>query len=280
MTIKEKLKHVFQHLGVDIKQECQTNKDYIEIDGIKLPHFAGSVGEWEMDYSLFDIVLSSVLRRKPKCSDEIYGVIEPFFHEGPYEYGEVCIDQGDIVFDCGAHIGLFSAVASRYGAHVHAFEAIPSTIDDYLSKTASWNEHITIYNNAVWDEEKILDFSVLENHIGASRCDELLWEGANVFERHKIQAITLDAFIEEWQLEHVDFIKVDIEGAERNFLRGAKNVLRRFAPKLSICSYHLPDDPQVLQELILEANPNYVMIQKYSKIYAYVPLDQAEATGN
>jgi hypothetical protein len=54
-------------------------------------------------------------------------------------------------------------------------------------------------------------------------------------------------------------------------LRGAKRILKEFAPKLSICTYHLPDDPQVLRELILEANPRYHIVEKFSKMYAHIP---------
>lgn len=69
----------------------------------------------------------------------------------------------------------------------------------------------------------------------------------------------------------MDFIKSDIEGEERNMLRGAMETLRRFSPKLSICKYHLPDDPENLKKIILEANPNYVIREEYMKLYAYVP---------
>jgi hypothetical protein len=69
----------------------------------------------------------------------------------------------------------------------------------------------------------------------------------------------------------IDFIKADIEGAERLLLKGAINVLRKLRPKLSICTYHLPDDKQVLEKIIKEANPNYVVIHAYDKLYAYVP---------
>jgi FkbM family methyltransferase len=52
----------------------------------------------------------------------------------------------------------------------------------------------------------------------------------------KIKIITIDKFVEENNLERVDFIKADIEGAERDMLRGATNVLKTFAPKLAICT--------------------------------------------
>ncbi len=69
----------------------------------------------------------------------------------------------------------------------------------------------------------------------------------------------------------MDFIKADIEGAERKMLKGAKETLRKYAPKLSICTYHLPDDKEVLTKIILEANPAYIITYKWDKLYAYIP---------
>ena len=43
-----------------------------------------------------------------------------------------------------------------------------------------------------------------------------------------------------------------------------------FAPKLAICTYHYNDDPQVLEEIILKANANYIVKHKWKKLYAYV----------
>ena len=59
----------------------------------------------------------------------------------------------------------------------------------------------------------------------------------------------------------IDFIRANIEGSERDMLRGAKNVLQHYAPKLAISTNHLPDDPKVLEDIILEFNPKYKIIQ-------------------
>jgi hypothetical protein len=53
-------------------------------------------------------------------------------------------------------------------------------------------------------------------------------------------------------------------------LMGAKYVLKTFAPILSICTYHNPEDPVILANIIREANPNYKIIQRKMKLYAYV----------
>ncbi|MDR2691539.1 MAG: FkbM family methyltransferase, partial [Dysgonamonadaceae bacterium] len=86
----------------------------------------------------------------------------------------------------------------------------------------------------------------------------------------KIAITTLDRFAEERKLTRVDFIKADIEGAERDMLRGAANVLKTFAPKLAICTYHLGDDPAVLEKIIKETNPDYTVVHLRHKLFAMV----------
>ena len=86
----------------------------------------------------------------------------------------------------------------------------------------------------------------------------------------RIECTTLDDWVKENNISRVDFIKADIEGAERYLLAGAQETLRRFKPRLAICTYHLPDDPQVLAKLIKLAVPEYHVIQKRKKLYAYV----------
>jgi hypothetical protein len=84
----------------------------------------------------------------------------------------------------------------------------------------------------------------------------------------KIKITTLDNFVHQENIKKIDFIKVDIEGAERDMLKGAYNVLKEFAPKLALCTYHFPDDPEVLEGLIKDANPNYRVVHISKKLFA------------
>ncbi|MCL2273154.1 MAG: hypothetical protein FWC19_10175 [Treponema sp.] len=49
---------------------------------------------------------------------------------------------------------------------------------------------------------------------------------------------------------------------------GAEKVLKAFAPKLAICTYHYPDDPELLEKIILDINPNYCIRHTKSKLFA------------
>ena len=196
--------------------------------------------------------------------DELYYALCDSLPEGPYEYKEVKLIKGDIVIDAGANVGEFSALVSVRGGQAYAFEPIKNTIDAYLSKTAEWNSNITICPYAISDKSEEVLFD--EDFTGSTFV--MTRKGAK---KVKVQAIDLDTFAEQNNLPRIDFIKADIEGAERYMLMGAKRVLKEFAPKIAICTYHLPDDPQVLRQLILDANPNYVIEERWKKMYAHVP---------
>jgi FkbM family methyltransferase len=191
--------------------------------------------------------------------------------EGPYEIKNVTIEPGDIVFDLGACVGEFSALAAYRGANVIAFEPINWIIQSYLQQTVSLNEHlpghIGIARFAVSDHVGKELFEVSYCNMGENK----MAKGKPAKPLEEVDVITMDEYVKQNDIDKVSFIKADIEGAERYMLKGATETLRKFGPKLAICTYHLPDDPEVLEEIIRKANPGYRIEHRYSKLYAYVP---------
>ncbi|WP_432738811.1 FkbM family methyltransferase [Maridesulfovibrio sp. FT414] len=195
-----------------------------------------------------------------------WGIIAFFGSEGGYEAGEVKFGSGDVIIDAGANVGIFSASASRTGARVYAFEPIPEAYA-YLEQAARLNAGIEPVCKALGSEKGILRFAYSPNkELAASSCVLDL----NSDDYIEVQATSLDEWAEENGIRKIDFLKADIEGAERFMLQGARRVLKKMAPKLSICIYHLPDDKEVLTKLVLEANSDYVLSYNKHKMFGYV----------
>ena len=186
--------------------------------------------------------------------------------EGPYLYKNVQINKDDIIIDAGANIGMFSALASSKGAIVYAFEPVEYIREKYLDKTAQLNPNIHIVPLALSNKNGFEDMEITIDNIGGS---SIIIKRANSV-KEQVQTITLDDWVKRNNVPRVDFIKADIEGAEKLMLEGAQWVLKTFAPKLAICTYHLPDDKEVLTKLILKANPNYKIEYAWKKLYAIV----------
>lgn len=244
---------------------------YFNFKGAILPNISG---DNEMTSVLKECFMDTFLipcYYNDNHNKDVIDHIDKYTREGAYGYidkdikFDVSIEKGDIVIDAGAWIGDFAAYAASKGAEVYAFEPTPSLLP-LLKETARLNRNkITPISEGLSEKKGKMMFN---DNGGAAFGNRF----TNNRTKHTIQipVTTLDSFVEEYQLSNIDFIKADIEGDERLLLQGAKKVLREFAPKLAICTYHYPDDPQVLEGLIKEANPNYTVIQKRHKLYACV----------
>jgi len=235
------------------------SKDCLEIGGLCLPvlsHERHPTRE-EAYYAM-------------EIGDILYPALLGRYHysdEGPYEWQAVKLEKGDVVFDCGANLGVFSLLAASRGAEVYAFEPIGEA-RKILRKTLSLNPqfagNVKIVPCGLSDTTGNAAFTVLpDTLVGSSMV--LDQQGR----KETVPITTIDAFCAENSLAP-DFIKADIEGAERKMLAGAQKVLAEQGPKIAVCTYHLPDDPQVIRDLLLTANPQYRIVEKWKKIYAAV----------
>ena len=81
------------------------------------------------------------------------------------------------------------------------------------------------------------------------------------------QTITIDDFVNNQHLNRLDFIKLDVEGAEMNVLRGGVDSILKFRPGLAISIYHKLEDFFEIPLLIDELFTNYVYYIDYFNPY-------------
>ena len=219
----------------------------------------------------YEFVYPFLLENKLINKDFLFYVGKTFRSGDSYFYRKVQIEKGDVVIDAGGCLGVFSCLASSLGAKVYVFEPVREIREKYLILVKKMYPETEIVPYGLSDRKEIADIFIAgESSSIIIRKKEYLLR-----RKEKIQTISLDEWVSENNISKIDFIKADIEGAERLMLKGAYNVLKNFAPKLSICTYHLPDDKKVLSQLILKANPDYKIKHGFYKLYAWVEKNES-----
>lgn len=147
------------------------------------------------------------------------------------------VRPGDLAIDGGAFWGdtaLWLAEQCGEGGSVVAFEADPSHVPVLranLSAAGAVGARVTVREQALWDDEATLRFA---SHGPASTA---VLDG-----ELRVASVALDRLVERGELERLDFLKLDVEGAELAALRGAAGALRRFRPRMAIAVYHRARD--------------------------------------
>ena len=77
---------------------------------------------------------------------------------------------------------------------------------------------------------------------------------------------TLTATLRKKNLPRVDYIKLDIEGAELDMLHGAAQTITRCKPKMAVSAYHKPEDLWTLATYIKSLRPDYEFEFRHYKI--------------
>ncbi len=176
-----------------------------------------------------------------------------------YGTGPQAVRQGDIVLDCGANVGVFTRVALAAGARtVVAIEPGPENVECLRRNFRPEVDagRVIVYPKGVWDKDDFLTLNVYPNN---SAADSFVIQREGAVAVQRIPLTTIDKLVAELKLDRVDFIKMDIEGAEPKALTGALATLKRFKPRLSISAYHEPDHPVQIPKIVLGARPDYQM---------------------
>jgi FkbM family methyltransferase len=197
------------------------------------------------------------------CYTSECGILTTFILR-QYEYRHdgitIAVSPGDYVIDaggCWGDTGLFFSCATGEGGRVFSFEFDPGNIDVFtrnMAHNTGLSERICITPLALWDTSNER-FQYSAN--GLSTTIAPGYEQRSGKKDLQATTISIDDFVQKNNLKRVDFIKMDIEAAELNALKGAADTIRQFRPTLAIAIYHKTSDFADIPRCISGLTENY-----------------------
>lgn len=187
---------------------------------------------------------------RKQIGDWLQVVNEQYFDPNIIHYGEneIFIDGGCLNYGT---VKQFLANCSTV-KKVYAFEPDPLSYNKCVQEAKSTIMHdYLVIQKGLYSDSQVLFFNSKGNG-----CSGISSEGSA-----KVEVCAIDHEIQD----SVTFIKMDIEGAELDALKGARHTICSYHPKLAICVYHKPEDIIEIPQYLLSINPDYrLYLRHYS----------------
>lgn len=183
------------------------------------------------------------------------------------------IKSGWTVVDIGASIGVFSVYASQkvgMNGKVIAFEPETTSYEALLDNiTANGTRNIYPVKAGVWSSGGTKDIRKNNGNLGASSM--LFGEGNG----ETVRVDTLERLLKEMGITHVDFIKIDTEGAATEILKGCSRQFLQNIDNFAIAAYHVPyENPAKLSDVLKDAGFRTKTLTRYGIIpFVYATRD-------
>ncbi len=187
--------------------------------------------------------------------------------------------QGDIVVDVGAHMGKYTIIASkRVGANgkVIAIEAHPGNYE-MLNHNIKLNglTNVIPLNYAVYSKESKIKLYMPDEESGYTMHHSVMFnylsskyplQGKDNEKFIEVNANTLDNLLQKNGISQVNWIKIDVEGAEFEVLKGSANILSTSKDISLLIEIHNPGDTNHYKQIIDFLKPYNFKIE-FEKIY-------------
>jgi FkbM family methyltransferase len=158
------------------------------------------------------------------------------YYEPLFEFGHNFLKDGDTILDIGANHGIYSLAFSSVGKNTKVIAVEPF---NFYKKIIKDNSKINNFNNiffinrVVSNCKKYYNLDYSRSYLTASIIKKFKLKKR----LKKILSITIDDLIKKLRIKKLDFIKMNIEGAEILALEGAKNTIKKFLPTIAMeCS--------------------------------------------
>ena len=192
-----------------------------------------------------------------------------------YEYNtdlaRLGLQGGEVILDCGAFNGDTARLFRRRtnnNCEIYCFEPV----DENYKELVEWIKreniekvhamHVGVGKEKYVDKVYSAEAKTVKGAVGTNRHNS-----SNPI-ISEIQVDSLDNILEE---KRVDYIKMDIEGAEMDALRGGMRVIRKNHPQMLISAYHKITDMWEVPEIVLGIHSDYKVFLGHQPHAPYEP---------
>ncbi len=159
------------------------------------------------------------------------------YEEDLHHFIDTYIHPKMICFDVGANIGYVTIhLGHQVGPHgkVFSFEPVPYIYKRLVEhiQLNSFAERTHPHPIALCDTNGQMTLHTSPPQVSNQGMSSLVYSNSAVNQSIQVATRTLDQFVQEHALPAVHFIKIDIQGAEPLFIKGAEQTLRKHKPIL------------------------------------------------
>lgn len=218
------------------------------------------------------LVINSKKVNLSNMGDDLFPIVTEIFYDKVYERDFVRLTNNDVVVDIGANYGVFSLYSQMFNPKiVYSVEPLKSTFE-HMSLNLKDHNAVCI-NKAISDKdgyEKFMVTDVNGNNFSSKNSDG--HHPSSIIREEIVESININTLIKEYNIDKIDFLKVDCEGGELDLFNTIdKDYLKENIKKIAI-EYHSDFIKETIVNILLSNNfiiEDVVGYDNIGLIYAY-----------
>jgi FkbM family methyltransferase len=266
-AISSRIKFFYEINELDIESSGLT-KHYIPY--VKLEN--GFTFYGYLSSPLFDLLYVFLIKKRQKnklnikCSRVAFDIVFRFTNIPTREFYSD-YKSGDIVLEIGAYIGYFVLYAAKLVKRSGLVIGIEPVKENFyllnLNVEAIPLNNIKLVNKATWDTQGILRFQRQHRQRATAKKNVVRPK-----EGFSVPCDTVDNILTCLGVNHVDFIRIQVNGAELETLKGMTGILKQY-PKLSVANMYVDKNTKNQTVTSFLNRMGYTVIKREGSIFAY-----------